>query len=114
MLRDAWRRFHDLVVRLEELPWGPGRTFALLAGIVAVRNLLEILVARNPVFPALAAFVHYPLAYLAPALALVLVLAGLAASGTTEISRIYHLDRGYERMEEKLRAVGAKIERVKS
>ena len=43
-----------------------------------------------------------------------LVLAGLAASGTTEISRIYHLDRGYERMEEKLRAVGAKIERVKS
>ncbi len=43
-----------------------------------------------------------------------LVLAGLAAHGTTEISRIYHLDRGYERMDEKLRAVGAKIERVKS
>ncbi len=43
-----------------------------------------------------------------------LVLAGLAASGTTVISRIYHLDRGYERMEEKLRAVGAKIERVTS
>ncbi len=42
-----------------------------------------------------------------------LVLAGLAASGTTEISRIYHLDRGYERMEEKLRAVGANIRRVK-
>ncbi len=43
-----------------------------------------------------------------------LVLAGLAASGTTEISRIYHLDRGYERMEEKLQAVGANIKRVKS
>ncbi len=43
-----------------------------------------------------------------------LVLAGLAASGTTEISRIYHLDRGYERMEEKLRAVGANIRRVKA
>jgi len=42
-----------------------------------------------------------------------LVLAGLAASGTTVISRIYHLDRGYERMEEKLRAVGANIQRVK-
>ncbi len=43
-----------------------------------------------------------------------LVLAGLAANGTTEISRIYHLDRGYERMEEKLRAVGADIQRVKA
>jgi len=43
-----------------------------------------------------------------------LVLAGLAASGTTEVNRIYHLDRGYERMEEKLRAVGANIRRVKA
>ncbi len=42
-----------------------------------------------------------------------LVLAGLAASGTTVISRIYHLDRGYERMEEKLRAVGANIRRIR-
>lgn len=41
-----------------------------------------------------------------------LVLAGLAAQGITEVSRIYHLDRGYERLEEKLSAVGAKIERV--
>jgi UDP-N-acetylglucosamine 1-carboxyvinyltransferase len=41
-----------------------------------------------------------------------LVLAGLAADNTTEISRIYHLDRGYERLEEKLRALGADIERV--
>lgn len=41
-----------------------------------------------------------------------LVIAGLAADGTTNISRIYHLDRGYERMEEKLKAVGADIERV--
>lgn len=38
-----------------------------------------------------------------------LVLAALAAEGTTEIRRIYHLDRGYERIEEKLRAVGADI-----
>lgn len=43
-----------------------------------------------------------------------LVLAGLVAEGRTEISRIYHLDRGYEHIEEKLSAVGAKIERVTS
>lgn len=41
-----------------------------------------------------------------------LVLAGLAADNTTEISRIYHLDRGYERLEEKLLALGADIQRV--
>ncbi|HET8530104.1 MAG TPA: UDP-N-acetylglucosamine 1-carboxyvinyltransferase, partial [Methylomirabilota bacterium] len=42
-----------------------------------------------------------------------LVLAGLAARGTTEISRVYHLDRGYERLEVKLRSLGATIDRVK-
>jgi UDP-N-acetylglucosamine 1-carboxyvinyltransferase len=42
-----------------------------------------------------------------------LVLAGLAASGTTTVRRIYHLDRGYEKMETKLRALGAKIRREK-
>ena len=41
-----------------------------------------------------------------------LVIAGLAAEGQTELNRIYHLDRGYERLEEKLQAVGADIERV--
>ena len=41
-----------------------------------------------------------------------LIIAGLAAEGETEVSRIYHLDRGYERLEEKLQAVGADIERV--
>ena len=41
-----------------------------------------------------------------------LVLAGLAAQGETVVSRVYHLDRGYERLEEKLSAVGADIERV--
>ncbi len=41
-----------------------------------------------------------------------LILAGLAAEGETVVSRVYHLDRGYERVEEKLRAVGAQIERV--
>jgi UDP-N-acetylglucosamine 1-carboxyvinyltransferase len=42
-----------------------------------------------------------------------LVLAGLAAQGETWIDRVYHIDRGYEKIEEKLRAVGAEIERVK-
>jgi len=42
-----------------------------------------------------------------------LVLAGLRAEGITEISRVYHLDRGYETLEKKLSALGAKIERIK-
>jgi UDP-N-acetylglucosamine 1-carboxyvinyltransferase len=42
-----------------------------------------------------------------------LVLAALAAEGETEINRVYHLDRGYERLEEKLAACGAVIERIK-
>ena len=41
-----------------------------------------------------------------------LVLAGLAAEGETIVNRVYHLDRGYERLEEKLGACGARIERV--
>jgi UDP-N-acetylglucosamine 1-carboxyvinyltransferase len=42
-----------------------------------------------------------------------LVLAGLAAAGQTEVSRVYHLDRGYERLEAKLQALGARIRRVR-
>ena len=41
-----------------------------------------------------------------------LIIAGLAAVGETSVSRVYHLDRGYERLEEKLQAVGADIERL--
>ncbi len=41
-----------------------------------------------------------------------LIIAGLAAEGTTEVYRIYHLDRGYERMEEKLTRLGAEIRRA--
>lgn len=43
-----------------------------------------------------------------------LILAGLAAEGTTEILRVYHLDRGYERIEKKLQGLGADIRRVSS
>ena len=43
-----------------------------------------------------------------------LVLAGLAAEGETQLSRVYHLDRGYERLEAKLAACGAEIERIRA
>ena len=42
-----------------------------------------------------------------------LILAGLVAEGETTVNRVYHLDRGYERLEEKLKGVGADIERIK-
>ena len=41
-----------------------------------------------------------------------LILAGLAASGETVVNRVYHLDRGYEAVEQKLAACGADIERI--
>ena len=41
-----------------------------------------------------------------------LIIAGLVADNTTEVSRIYHLDRGYEALDEKLRSAGARIERM--
>ena len=41
-----------------------------------------------------------------------LILAGLAAEGETNVGRVYHLDRGYERVEEKLSSCGAEIRRI--
>ena len=41
-----------------------------------------------------------------------LVLAGLVADGETRVDRIYHLDRGYTRMESKLQQLGARVERI--
>jgi len=41
-----------------------------------------------------------------------LILAGLAADNTTEVRRVYHLDRGYERLDAKLRSIGARLERL--
>jgi UDP-N-acetylglucosamine 1-carboxyvinyltransferase len=43
-----------------------------------------------------------------------LVLAGLAAEGRTEVNRVYHIDRGYPKIDEKLASLGAKIKRVKA
>jgi UDP-N-acetylglucosamine 1-carboxyvinyltransferase len=42
-----------------------------------------------------------------------LVLAGLVARGTTEVSRVYHLDRGYQALEKKLQSLGARIQRIR-
>jgi len=42
-----------------------------------------------------------------------LILAGLVARGETVVDRVYHIDRGYENIEWKLRSVGAEIERVR-
>jgi UDP-N-acetylglucosamine 1-carboxyvinyltransferase len=42
-----------------------------------------------------------------------LIVAGLVAKGETHVSRVYHIDRGYERIEDKLRGVGANIERIR-
>jgi len=42
-----------------------------------------------------------------------LVIAGLAARGETVVNRVYHLDRGFERLEEKLGGCGAEIRRIK-
>ena len=42
-----------------------------------------------------------------------LVLAGLIAKGTTRVNRVYHIDRGYEKIEQKLAALGADIQRIR-
>jgi len=42
-----------------------------------------------------------------------LIIAGLVAEGETTVERIYHLDRGYERLEEKLSALGARVSRLR-
>jgi hypothetical protein len=77
-----------LIERAESLPWGPWQVLAVLAAVITVRNLLELHVARNPAYEPLAAFVHYPLAYLGPFLALTLVLAGCAALPPARVARL--------------------------
>ena len=42
-----------------------------------------------------------------------LVIGGMAAKGSTQVNRIYHLDRGYEKIDEKLKKLGARVSRVK-
>ena len=61
-----WRRFHDFVLGWEERAWSPAHILLALAGLIAIRNALELTVGRNPGWELLAGFVHYPLAYLGP------------------------------------------------
>jgi Tfp pilus assembly protein PilF len=68
-------RLRRLIDDAASLPWGVWHVLGLLAGIVALRNVLEIAVAQNPAYAPIAALVHYPLAYVGPFLALTLVLA---------------------------------------
>ncbi len=82
------RRFDEFVQRMEQLPIGPGHLALALGGIIALRTFLEIVVAQNPVFPGLAAFIHYPLAYVAPFLGLTLVLAAWSRVAPARVARL--------------------------
>lgn len=81
-------RFRRFVEEMETLPAGPGTVLLVLGGIIAVRNLLEVMVANNPAFKGLSALVHYPLAYLAPFLALTLVLAFWSRVAPNRVARL--------------------------
>ncbi len=73
---------------VEEKPWTPWQLASLIAAVVVTRNVFEIAVADNPVFQGLALFLHYPLAYVAPFLALVLVLAFFARLAPLKVARV--------------------------
>jgi tetratricopeptide (TPR) repeat protein len=73
--RDRWARFEQFVIEREQANDSMSAVLLCLAGIVAVRTLFEPIVADNPIFEGLACFLHYPLAYLAPFLALTWTLA---------------------------------------
>ncbi|UCF68162.1 MAG: tetratricopeptide repeat protein [Acidobacteriota bacterium] len=88
MTNKVWGRFRGLVERIETLSWGPGTVALTTAAIIAVRHLLELIGPRNPVFPSLAAFVHYPLAYVGPFVALTLVLAFWSGVAPARVARL--------------------------
>lgn len=77
--------------RVEQWPWGSAAIGVLLLAIIATRHLLEIGVAKNPIYTDLATFVHYPLAYVAPFLALSLTLASWARWSPLRVVRLMTL-----------------------
>jgi tetratricopeptide (TPR) repeat protein len=89
--REAWQRFDAFVRHFEELPWGVLAVSGTVAAIVTVRNLLEIAAGTNPIFDGLQAFVHYPLAYVGPFLALTLVLAGWGRVAPGRVAKLMSL-----------------------
>lgn len=89
--RESWARFDAFVAHFEQLPWGPLTVAGTVTAIVTVRNLLEIAAGTNPIFSGLQAFVHYPLAYVGPFLALTLVLAGWGRVPPGRVARLMSL-----------------------
>jgi tetratricopeptide (TPR) repeat protein len=89
--REAWARFDEFVRHFEELPWGALAVAGTVTAIVTVRNLLEIAAGTNPIFTGLQAFVHYPLAYVGPFVALTLVLAGWGRVAPGRVARLMSL-----------------------
>lgn len=81
-------RFQSWIEEMETMPAGPLSAGLVLAGTVAVRNLLEVMVANNPAFKGLSALIHYPLAYVAPFLALTLVLAFWSRVAPARVARL--------------------------
>ncbi len=81
-------RFLRLIDAIEAAPIGPGRALLALAAVISLRNVLELIVATNPAFNALAAFVHYPLAYLGPFASLTLVLAAWSGRPPARVARL--------------------------
>ncbi len=86
--REIENRFVLWIRSIEEVSIGPGQCLAALASIIAIRNLLEVATSHRPVFDGLAAFVHFPLAYLAPFLALTLVLSFWSAVPPSRVCRL--------------------------
>ena len=87
-LTRPFRRFTEWVIWFEELPFGPLSIMSGLAAVIVIRNVVEIAVARNPAFHGISAFVHYPLAYVGPFLALTLVLAFWARVAPARVARL--------------------------
>jgi hypothetical protein len=86
-----WEKFRLLVTWFETRPWTGRSILLVLAGVIALRNLLELAVGRNPAWPLLASFVHYPLAYVAPFVALTLVLSFWARVEPLRVARLMTL-----------------------
>lgn len=85
---NLWTRFREWVIACEQLPWSIGSIALAFGAVVMLRTTLELMVADNPVFQATAAFVHYPLAYVAPYLALTLTLASWSRVAPTRVARL--------------------------
>ena len=91
--------------RIFEARWSHAAELARLGANIAIEGPSAIVKGGSPLSGA-------PLMASDLRASAALVIGGLVAKGTTRINRIYHLDRGYERMDEKLRKLGAKVKRV--